>query len=552
MNRNPVHITNFAPFAFPQTGAWDKHHGFLENIIALNVSRIRSEEHIDGWFEKAGLTEGDRDMKLARQAGTFQYLVNHLEIFADNKIPGTYVRDDPTFAEAMKVKLAATFTDCAQRCDNMVIDRERTFCRLAIRDLKEQPKQIAAAIRQAAFSDKQTFNRAIDEMVETIDRADRFNWDRVNAADTNYKLGTLMNKWFGEDRIMAFQVARFVKWTRGGGASAPTPPKKAKAPVPTAAPVVSLDTALASLEVTTKPMSLPDLISIGMGRPHPDASPAIKATMTVPGGTKLAATYPATTHIQLAPAEFADHVNPLPIKKLTETPVRLDPNNSPGFRLTLEPGATVRLLNDPRKLTVESIQGNSVVCRYSANGKVEHQTFDSAKLWVTDAANPKKGDLEPFSTDMDGDLPTEQWAGNIQPVRRTDTKTAKLGEGYATPDAYVEDGLSKLAANYTAILVKEGLTTNGNVPFPAIMAGPVFFQDGRFLYDLQHDRGQRSKEPLLLEVLHWSNPQRKEFERHLEAFDVAFKDYIAKHSTAHSKTNLARAIFSFLAQKAAD
>jgi hypothetical protein len=198
-NPHEVFVT-LSPFPLPKEAKALK--TFLENITALKSSEKRYESHIDRWFNLAGMTEPDRDVKLARQVATFHALARNVGIFATKRIVGTFEDGNPEQTQRIQKALKDTFLDCANRCGAEIHDRERTFCYLALRDTNMEMPEILKEISNAAQIEYNIFK----SIGRDTDGCDRFNWSNVCACTTNHQITNLLIRWFVKDPAPVIQT----------------------------------------------------------------------------------------------------------------------------------------------------------------------------------------------------------------------------------------------------------------------------------------------------------------------------------------------------------
>ena len=254
----------FTPFPYTLPTDWRKQKTFLEDTIALKGSRIKSPEHIGGWFIKAGLTNDDRDANLARQTATFQWLIDNISIYAAKNIPGGCEIGNPTANKAIARSLIDAFAQCAIRCSNNILDRERTFIFLTLTN-DATPNEKLNQIRTAANAEYTIYTAVTRQNAGSIvDGAGRFNWTNVRKAKTDKALVDLIVKWFGTDPNVSEAVyrTRFIENTKptdsnvseavinlaqafNTKATATTTPK----PTPTPKTVKTLDAAMTAFDV---------------------------------------------------------------------------------------------------------------------------------------------------------------------------------------------------------------------------------------------------------------------------------------------------------------
>jgi hypothetical protein len=223
----------FKPFAFQITTMPRKElRTFLEDIIALKSSDKRYESHIDRWFNKAGLTDADRDVKLARQLATLHYLIADINIFAVQKIAGTYDDADPEFTGAIQMGLKATFLDCANRCGGLILDRERTFTRLILSVPAHSMSGSTwrmTQIRAAAKADKTIYDDLTGKGTRMpSDLVTKYLWSNVVGKTDQYIAGRAFT-WFGS--TPGCDPRFFAHW--GVTEKKPTPTKVGKIGKPT-------------------------------------------------------------------------------------------------------------------------------------------------------------------------------------------------------------------------------------------------------------------------------------------------------------------------------
>ena len=420
---------------------------FLENIIALKSSGKRYEDHIDLWFNKADMIEKDRDVKFARQAATFNYLINNMNLFDQHKIKGAYFPGDPGFQQLqqqVQTALVDTFQDCATRCGNHILDRERTYITLILRSQSGSiPRHgitttnVLDKIRIAAKIDKAIYDNIIPTgRHESVDMSERFNWTILATKDTNDKgLIQQIEQMFKGDTDLqpAIQTLRD-NWT------ANKPPHKH--------PKFR----------QANGRFLPD----GMGVP-------------VPGPKSLDA---ALTAFDLA-------VNVPPAVAIDDA------------FLDIYPG---RKASDPGRGTPQEFLDS-----YASQPPPRPVTAkpNTQKLSLVDAAQ---------------------------------------GQIINTFDHAVQE----LTFHYRNELIHARLPEFSTT----IVAGPIIFHNGNFLFDMDYSPARPGFNPKDTKI--WDECSPEELEkcfRGVEAFDQAFNDYIRTHSKQKAQAAFATGIMSFLAKK---
>lgn len=148
---------------------------FFEDLVGIETLVKREGPCVAKKFTDHGLKEEENDVFLARQAATFQYMIENYDAVMAARSPkdgikGVYLPGEPDLNNAMKARWIRPWTDALVGCENAIMDREWAAATLVYRANPTDMKIVVERLRKMAEIEKAKHDKT---------KSPKHHWDNI-------------------------------------------------------------------------------------------------------------------------------------------------------------------------------------------------------------------------------------------------------------------------------------------------------------------------------------------------------------------------------------